>query len=777
MFKNYLKTSWRAITKNKVYSLINILGLTIGLGACMLVATVVIDDLSYDRQWSKGDDLYRIITINKMGDGLYDRWESSLAGLGPKLKNEFPEVKAAAGIFNYKQRLKLNENDPNGMEVSILHADTSIWKMLDFKVLDGNPQKYVEGTRNIVISESFRKKFFSRENPLGKIIYDVPTYSEKATPYLITGVIKDIPSNTVFRSEVIMLNQPRTEDLYKSQGGTLSPNYILMKPGVNMASFTQKINKWYAGYVKDKNPFQFEFQPVKDIYLHSDFAQSQEVRGSSQNIYILSGVALLLLIIACFNFINLSTARAIERLRETGVRKILGADRRQLIAQFLTESVLFFIISSFFATILYQLSLHPVEKYLGHALAQTFLSKNYLLISSYCIILLISLFAGIYPAWIMSGFKPAATLKGKLFSGNSAGQNFVRKSLVVLQFSISIIVLVALIIVKQQVYFMKNKDIGFNKNNLLSIGHVSWDGKGQSFKNELLSQQGVVNASITGWLPTEEAGSMSTRMDDPLHPGNKITVWFINGDLDLAETLGLHLKSGRFLDKTFSEDTMSQDSLMRMDSAKYVFASKHQSSVITSYAAKALNVNALNIPIQHGETTPVGIVDDFNNESLKVPIKPTIITADNTLNYGGMLIRVKPGSERQVTTAINKLWRQFYPNKLLDIKYVDDMLAEQYKSESKLQQLFAFFGGLSMFLAVLGIFGLVVQATEQRVKEIGIRKVLGASIQSIIGLFSIDFFKLIVIAILIASPIAWLLMNKWLMDFAYRIHINWWVFC
>ncbi len=776
MFKNYFKTAWRNITTNKVYSLINILGLTIGLGACMIVATVVIDDLSYDRQWSKSDDLYRIITINRMGADLYDHWASSLAGLGPKLKNEFPEVKAAAGISNYKRRIKLNENNPNGVEISALQADTSIWRMLDFKVLAGNPRKYVEGTNDIVISESFRKKIFPKKNPVGKIIYDVSGYSDKATPYLVTGVIKDIPSNTVFRSEVIMLNKPRTENLFKNGGGTLSQNYILINPGTNMAQITQKINKWYAGYVENKKHYQFEFQPVKDIYLHSDFAQSQEIKGSSQNIYILSGVALLLLIIACVNFINLSTASALQRLKETGVRKILGAGRRQLVIQFLTESVLFFIISSFFATILYQLSLDPVEKYLGHAPAQTFVSKYYLLISSYGIILLISLLAGIYPAWIMSGFKPAATLKGKLFTGNATGQNFVRKGLVVLQYSISIIVLVALIIVQQQVHFMKNKDIGFNKNNLLSIGNVSWDGKGQTFKNELLGQQGVVNASITGWLPTEEKGSMSTEMDDPHNPGNAITVWFINGDLDLAETLGLHLKSGRFFNKTFSTDEMSQDSMMRMDSAKYAVAVKRQSSVITSYAAKVLNVNALGIPFEHGATTPVGIVDDFNNESLKVPMEPTIITADNALNYGGMLIRIKPGSGKQVIAAINKIWRQYYPNKLLDIKYVDDMLTKQYKSESKLQQLFAFFSGLSMFLAALGIFGLVVQATGQRVKEIGIRKVLGASIHSIVQLFSIDFVKLIVIAIIIASPIAWWLMNKWLQGFAYKIHTNWKVF-
>jgi len=776
MIKNYIKIAWRTVTKNRIYSFINILGLTIGLAACMIVATVVIDDLSYDRQWSKGNDIYRIISVNKMGEGLYDRFASSFVGLNGVLKNDYPEVDAVAKMITYKGRLKIDDKNPNGVETSILSADTSFWKMLDIKVLAGNPKKFVAGTGNIVISQSFRNKFFPNEDPVGKTIYDVPTYSEKPKPYLITGVIKDIPSNSVLRSDVIMVEKPFVEELNKKQYGSFMQSYVLMKPGTNIKKFASKLNKWYAGFVEVKNPYQFEFQPMKDIYLHSDFAKGQEVKGDFKNIYILSGVALLLLIIACVNFINLTTARAIQRLRETGVRKILGAGRRQLIFQFLTESVLFFLFATIFATIIYQLSLHPAENYLGHNLAQTFISKYYLLLIAYSIIFLISLLTGIYPAWIMSGFKPAATLKGKLYAGNFSGQNFIRKSLVVLQFSLSIIVLVSLIIVQQQVFFMKNKDIGFNKNNLLSIGNISWDGKGESFKNELLNQPDIVSASITGWSPTAGPGTMSKEIDDPNRPGNKINVNFINGDVDLAKTLGLHLKSGRFLSRNFSNDAESQDSMMRMDSAKYQQTVAKQSSIISDYTAKFLQVNALNEPVKNALTTPVGIVEDFNSESLKTAMTPTIIIADASPNYGGMLVRVKPGSEKQATASLSKLWRQFYPNKLLDIKWVDEMVNNQYKTESKLQQLFTFFSSLSMFLAALGIFGLIVQATAQRVKEIGIRKVLGASVNSIVRLFSVDFLKLIIIAIAIASPVAWWLMNKWLLDFAYRIHISWWVF-
>ncbi len=255
MFKNYFKTAWRSLVKNKIYSTINILGLTIGLCACMLVATVVIDDLSYDKQWNRSNDIYRIISINKMGDGLYDRSSSSFAGLKTALQNNFPEVEATAGISNYSTRFKLDHTDANGIKVSTLNADTSFWKMLDVKVLEGNPKKYIAGDNtNLVITESFRKKFFGNENPVGKIIHSVPNYTDKPTPYVITGVIKDLPSNSVFRSEAIIINKPRNEELNKQQWGTFSENYVLLKPGTDVQKFTDKVNKWYAGFVTVKKP-------------------------------------------------------------------------------------------------------------------------------------------------------------------------------------------------------------------------------------------------------------------------------------------------------------------------------------------------------------------------------------------------------------------------------------------------------------------------------------------------------------------------------------------
>lgn len=778
MFKNYFKTAWRSLSKNKMYSTINILGLTIGLCACMLVATVVTDDLSYDKQWSRSNDLYRIISVNKMGDELYDRSSSSFSGLISALKNNFPEVEAAANISNHDERFKLDDKDANGIEVTTLSADTTFWQMLDVQALAGNPRNFISGDNaNLIITESFRKIIFPNENPVGKIIYSVPVYSDKSTSYIITGVIKDFPANSVMRAEVIVQHKPSNDELYKEQYGTFSENYVLLKPGTDIKKFGSKVNKWYTGFVAAKNPYQHEFQPIKDLYLHSDFARYQTIKGDYKNIYILSGVAILLLIIACVNFVNLSTARALQRLKETGVRKILGAQRSQLVMQFLTESFVFFFIAGALATIIYQLSLPSLKQFIGHSLSKTFTSTNSLFAWCIAIIFLISVATGIYPALVLSAFKPAATLKGELLTNNRSSQNTVRKSLVILQFAVSVIVLITLMVVREQVSFLKHRDVGYSVNNLLSINQVSWDGKGESFKNELLRQPGVQSAGITSWLPTLGAGFMSKQIEDPNHAGNKLNVWFINGDINLAKVMGLHLTSGRLLDKSYSADVMNPDSLMRInDSAAYANIAGKQSSLITEYTAKMLQVKNFGVPIKGALTTPVGIVKDFNNESLKEAMKPTIIIAGPSPEYGGMLVKVKPGSEKQVAASINKLWRQFYPNKFIDIQWVDDMLAAQYKEENKLQQLFSFFSGLSMFLAALGVLGLIVQATSQRKKEIGIRKVLGASVTSIVRLFSIDFVKLIFIAVLIASPVAWWLMNKWLQDFAYRINISWGIF-
>ncbi len=776
MFKNYLKTAWRTISRNKIYSGINITGLTIGLCACMMVATIVVDDLSYDRQWGRTNDIYRIVTVNKMGEGLYDRFASSFTGVGNVLRNDFPEVETVADISVWdKNRFRLSAADETGVNPVTLTVDTTAWQMLDFKVLSGSPRKYVEGTTNMMITKSFQKNYFAKEDPVGRVIEDIPDFSDKPRKYLITGVIDDLPSNTVFRADVVILSIPRLEEASSKQAGTFSRNFILMKPGVDMKKFTAKVNDWYAHFVQVKNPYQYEFQPMKDIYLHSEFAENLAVKGSLKNIFILSGVALLLLIIACVNFINLTTARALRRMKETGIRKILGAKRKQLMVQFVMESVLFFVMATMLALVLYQLSLPAVEGYLGHKLSLTVFSSLALAIKAILLIVAISILIGLYPALLLSGFRPALAVKGGLFNTGHSGQNIVRKALVVFQFAISIIVLVALIVVKQQVSFFTQKDLGFNKDHLLYTEFIHLGEKAAVMKNEMLRKPGVESVSLTPWTPGSK-GYMTRDVELPGRTDEKVKVWYITGDVDMAKTMGLQLTKGRYLDRSFGFDAMNDDDLQMLDSATYSQTASLQSSLITAYTARLLNIQQLGQPRQSIRNTPVGIVKDFVPESLKSEMSPTVVLAQKNILYGGMMVRVTPGKEKEVAAIAHQLLKKYYPEKAPRIYWVDDMLMKQYIPEEKLMKLFGFFSSLSMLLAALGIFGLIVQATAERVKEIGIRKVLGASAASVVKLFSLDFLKLILISLAIATPVAWWLMNKWLMDYAYKIRIHWWVF-
>ena len=775
MLNNYFKIAFRTLFKHKVYSLIHLTGLSIGLWACVMVATVVIDDLSYDTQWTRSNDLFRINSNNKMGEGLTDRFPSTFAGLPPALKKNYPEVESYSQLFTGDLDLRLKENDFDGVKALALHADTTFWNMLDINILQGNPRQYVEEQGNLIVSKTFSEKYFPGQDPVGKIIYDMPKYAEKAKPFLITGVMNDLPYNSHLRADVIWLHKGRVEELNADGGGTFSQNYILMKPGTDMAKFTNKVNKWYKNFVKRDNSYAYDFQPMKNIYLHSDFADRQTTKGNAANIFIFSGVALLLLFIACVNFINLITARAFTRLKETGIRKILSGSRYQIILQFLSETLLIFAIAIIIAALIYQLSLRSVEDFLGHRLVQTFTTNWSLAACAIAIIFVTAILTGLYPAWLISALKPANTLKGVL-SSSLYGQNWLRKGLVVVQFSISLIVLLAMIVVRQQLGFMEKKDIGFNKSNLLSIDYISWDGKSDAFKNELSAIPGVTSASVSQWIPTQGAGFMSKDIEDPSNSKNKVKVWYISGDVNLAETLGLKLVKGRLLNKKFTTDAINTDSLQNADWGKYEETTKLQMSMITESAAKILHIKNLNEQIKDANTIPVGIVENFNNESLHEPLKPTVIIAQRSSQYGGMLIRIMPGTEKQVITAIQKLWKKFYPVKLLDINPVDEMLGKQYEAEARLHQLFIFFSSLTMFLSALGIFGLVVQAAEQRSKEVGIRKVLGASVAGIVVLLSKDFVKLVSIAIIISSPIAWYGMDKWLRKYPYRIEINLWIF-
>ncbi len=764
MFKNYVKTAWRHLLNNKVYSLINITGLAVGLSACLLVATVVVDELSYDKQWKHANQLYRLISINNLNDAI-ERTPNSFSALGPELKRNFPEVKEYCRMQIEQKQLKFIPNK-EGVRIQSLSAESSIWEMLDFSILEGNPKTIIEGYDNVVITEQIKDEYFPNSDPVGKIIYDVSNNGSQKC--IITGVIKNIPENTHLRAQVLVLRaflrgtEPNYNKLENGFGISVMPQYLLLSTQTDRSGFVQKINTWYKNQSKEiAGHGSLDLQPFTDVYLHSDYNEPEALHGSIRNIYAFTGVAILLLLIACINYINLTTARALKKIRENGIQKILGARRAQLITQFLFESLLFFIISFALSNLVYRLSVHSLESFLRHKLELTLFNSPGLFTSAFSTLLLVCLFTGLYPAYVLSGFKPVNTIRRNLTE--QVGGTVLKKAMIIAQFTIAVVVLLAAITANLQLRFLNNKDLGYDKHNLLQVDFTKWGTTGEVFKKEVLKIRGVGRTCIALWYPSFGPGFMGYDTKDPKNENNKIHVSFIDGDLDFAATLKPQLQSGRLFNPSLVTDGM-EDSL------------HYRKVLISETFTKIFDIKELDKPVEALLQIPIGIIKNFHNETLLEKEKPFIITARSNIDYGSMLIRIHPGSGKQVITGLQHLWKKFYPEQTLTFNWVEDLLEKQYRAESKLNTLFVFFTVLTVFLACLGLFGLVTFTVEQRTKEIGIRKVLGAPVMAILNLISKDFLKLVLAAIIIASPIAWYLLSKWLQDYAYRIEIEWWMF-
>ena len=772
MLRNYFKIALRSLWKHKAYSLINVAGLGIGLTACLIVATVVFDELSYDHQWKKADDLYRVLMASNSNKAGY--MPIAYSGFTPALKRELPEVEDACRLNVTQERLQLT-SEREGVTFKNLAATPSIWNMLDFEVTQGNPHNYVKGYTNLVITEKISKQYFPNQDAVGKVVtalseYDAPGH------YLITGVIKDIPQNSHLRADIITVSEYRPMDTdvpKKGHGYSGFAQYVLLKHSTDINAFTTKVNKWNASYPNSSvTGFSFRFQSIKDVYLKSDNTMYQEVHSSIRNVYIFSGVAALLLIIACVNFINLTVSRVFNRAKETGIRKVLGANKSQLIIRFLSESLIFFIISFSLAILLYPFFLKPLEAFMGHRLVITMYDRGLLAFTA-AIVIVLSLLTGLYPAWFLSRPQPVSILRNKIVA--DVKLNFLKKALVTSQFVISVTIVVVTFVVHSQLGFLSRKDLGFDKNNLLNISITSWGTKGQTFKQLIKKLPCIENASISMWYPA--SGSAGDAYDEIPKPGQKenMIVNYIDGDIDLVPTLKLKILSGRSFNPQFTTDQMNSDSAMNGMSAAVKTQRRIRALLATNYTASQLAVK-INNPVARIQGTPVGIVADVYGESLHNKLQPTFIQAISDPQFGVMLIRVKPGFEQQALAGVSKLYKEFYPEKTFQYNWIADQVDAQYHTEYKLQQLFTCFGSLIVFLACLGLFGLISYTTAQRVKEIGIRKVLGASINNIITLISKGYLVLVIIAIAIASPIAFYLMDKWLQDFAYHVNIEWWMF-
>ncbi|HKJ47689.1 MAG TPA: FtsX-like permease family protein, partial [Christiangramia sp.] len=608
-----------------------------------------------------------------------------------------------------------------------------------------------------------RQEHFANTDPVGKIIKDISN-TGASTEFYISGVIKDLPVNTHLRADMLMISKPRFTD-YSNDFTPYAIQYLVLKPGVSKSEFTVAANKWLQNLPNADKNTKILLQPMEDIYLNSD-GFFQEIKGNKRNINILSGVAILLLLIACINFVNLSTARTLKKIRNTGMRKVLGASRKTLIAQFLIESFLFFGISFVLGLGIYFLFLPYLENFLGNSLSLTVIGSSQLLVLSFLFIVVISLCTGIYPAWLIS--KPNAA---NVISNNfqtSRNSEYFRKGLVVSQFVITIGVLVGTLVVNNQLQFLNSKDLGFNKNDLFRINFTKWGNKGAAFEKEIKQIAGVQDASIGQWIPSSAGGTFSREIDDPQTPGGKVTTWYIDADQNFFSTLQLQLLEGRGFQNEFSaKNRLSPDT-----SDEVLGKEKVQPILITEYTAQRLNINELNKPYNELNGIPVGIIKNFHNQSLRNPLAPTIVRAIENPEYGNMLIRINTENPQQAVAQIQKKYNDFFPGNLFQSSWISEDLSHEFKAENKLRSVLEIFSLLIVFLSCLGLFGLITFMVQNRTKEISIRKVLGASVAQIVSIFSKDSLKLILFSAVISIPLAWYLLDKWLSDFAYRIEIE-----
>nr|WP_315402110.1 ABC transporter permease [uncultured Sphingobacterium sp.] len=752
MIQNYFKIAWRNLLKSKGYATINIIGLAIGMAAVLLIGIWVQNQSKYDNFYSNKDNLYRL--WNKYED----QGEISMQNItsGPAsltLKAEYPEVEQAARVYWSMDRLLSfadNKIKSKGTEV-----DPSFMEMFDFKLLSGNRNQLLNGPQNIILTESLSKKIFGDTDPLNKTLI-----LDNKEPYQVSGIIADLPSNTDFDFTYLI---PLTKaDQYSPKWNNITfMTYIQLKDGTDVAAFNKKLKNIIAKKTNNELKGSLFLYPLSQMHLYSKFEQGVPVGGKIDQVKLVAGLGFLILLIACINFINLSTARSQKRAKEVAVRKVVGAQRSSLVAQFLTESVLLSLISGILAIGLTSLSLPLFNKVLDKPLDFSF-GDPMIWISLLGIILLTGILAGLYPAFVLSSFKPIKSLK--IFGKSRKFAFSFREVLVIFQFGIALILIIATLIVHRQIEYAGKRDVGYSPSQLIEIPMEGDMTKNyEVIKSELINKNIAQAVTRTGWSITQNnatsSGNFSWEGSTP-EQGKKIVFNIGKSESDFVKTLGLKVLEGRDIDfERLASDSMSV--------------------LVNEAAIKEMKLkNPIGSILKWGSNTftIIGVINDYISGSPYSPVTPLLIhpAKEWMLN---MVVRTNPSSPvEQNLKQIEQVLKKFNPAYPFEYKFVDQRFASKFKEQQQTAQLALIFSALAIFISCLGLFGLVSYIAELRTKEIGIRKVLGASVTGITAMLSRDFVKLVLIAILIASPIAWWIMNKWLQDFSYRIEIQWWVF-
>ena len=787
MIRNLLITALRNLRKNKFFSALNILGLGIGMAVFLLIAQYVHFEKSYENFIPGKENIYRVKLEVYKGNELIMASAENYPGAGPALKKELPEVMSFARAYNmgYKNNVIItNENAKTGpiafRQRRFLYADSTFLSLMGYQMARGDARTALQEPFTAVISEKYAKMYFGSEDPIEKTLRlrDDDFVNELVK---ITGVFKDLPNNTHLKFDVLFSYNSlyargewaaqryregwRRKDMY---------TFVKLQPGTDPkkieASFPAIVAKYKPELKESQQTNVLGLQPLTDIHLQSDLSEEPEPNGNSRTVLFLGLIGIFVLVIAWINYVNLSTARALERAKEVGVRKVIGAIKSQLIAQFLTEAALVNLLSVLIAFGLAFLFLSSFNTLSGLTLDSSYLTQPWFIILLLWLWLGGSLLSGLYPALVLSSFKPITVLKGKL-KNNTRGI-LLRKTLVVMQFMASIALIAGTFIVYRQVKYMTGRDMGMNIDQVMVIerpgiadtSRTVFFSSIETFKNELKKDPTVQNAAASLTIPGKqrEFKVIVKKYGDNT---DSATVRINSMDYDFLDVFKLKLVAGRNFSKEFPRDP--DTSVVITEKASQLLGYKTPQDAVGK---------TLIIPGFGGwKPVIVGVVNDYHQLSLKKPLDPTILTCSL---YDGEYysLRINTSNLPGTLENVRRSWATAFPGNPFEYFFLDDYFNKQYENERKFEKLFLVFAILAIIIGCLGLFGLSAYTASQRIKEIGIRKVLGASVQDITKMLSTDFLKLVVIAIVIASPLAWWAMNKWLEDFAYRINISWWVF-
>ena len=765
MLKSYFITAWRYLTRHKTYSVINIAGLSIGLACAMLILLYVKDEASFDKFHKNVSNVYRIVTLSKFG-GTYHKDSNTGFLQGPRFAKNVPGIQSFVRVQSGSEDIK------NGTEVQsqdLLYVDTGFFSVFSFPLINGNPATCLSEPHSIVLSEDAAIKHFGKTDVVGKtmMLKDDSVF----VPYKVTAVARRCPQNSSIQFSVLLPFRESETDAKNSENwfNFFLNTFVVLNPNANLqtvenqmqsffvrdagAAYKEMVEKYLNGY--DEGMGIYSLQPFTDMHMSTELPSQNGLQNASNPMYsyILSGIALFVLLIACINFVNLTIARSLKRAKEIGVRKVIGSDRKQLIFQFLGESFLLCFVAFTLALFLVELSLPVFNNLANKALSFSYLFDAKLIGTYIALFLLTGLLAGFYPALVLSGYKPVETLYSRF---NLAGKNYLQKSLVVLQFALASFLIIGTFTIYRQFNFLTKTDLGYDDRNIVEVSKQGLKhSEAATFKAELLKNPNIVDVAPknSGFWGTSAKVSNDSVMQFAYE-----TV-----DESYIPTMKIPLVQGR----NFSRSNPS-------DAANSILVNE---AFVKKAGWKNPIGETVNFYYRDNEIYQViGVVKDYHYAALNQKIGPQMFTMKNSNGYGKFNIKIKPGTETASLKFIQEKFREFFPLSPYSYIFKDEQRIKDYESEAKWKQIILFGAILTIFISCIGLFGLSVLAAEKRTKEIGIRKVLGASVSNVVTKLSKDFLLLVSIALLIAIPLSWLASEKWLQNYPYRTTLDWWLF-